>query len=577
MPAVATERRAGRDGSSPFDRLARLVLRHLLAIALFAVPSVILWWHVWSGHPSATMTCACGDPAQQVWFTAWPAWAIAHLHSPFFSGAVNVPNGANLLSNTSGTLVGMVLAPVTWLVGPVFSTNVALTLAPALSAWGCWVAARRLVTVKVAAIPAGLLYGYSAAVVDSLVYGHVSLTVLAVPPLIFSVLHEIVIRQQHSVRRDALTLAALAVVQFLISPEVLVMTLLLAAFGLAAAAVVGWRQIRRRATHALPALAIGTGISVVLLAYPAWYGLHGPQSVSGVLFPLAPLVGVPLTGFFSPGAYSAAANQFMRFGGYLGHNGPPADYVGPGTAVLVVVAAVVARRRPLTWMLVFMTVMTIWLALGDVVIGAPHALAGTVAHLPLPWATLSKFPVLKEILSDQFSPFIMLFPAVLVGLGVDACIVRFRSSRFATRWSAGRMLAVAAAIPILAVVVALAPVWVTIDVPLTVQPVQVPTYMDQVAPELPAGTVLLTVPFAVTGSTRPMLWQAVDDMHFHLAGAALKTPNALGGPVGEGAPGSARRILGDLSLNSADLPAGTPEQAATVRARSGSGRSARWW
>ena len=126
----------------------------------------------------------------------------------------------------------------------------------------------------------------------------------------------------------------------------------------------GWRQVRRRAVHALPALGIGTGVTVVLLAYPAWYGLHGPQSVSGVLFPLAPLVGVPLTGFLSPGAYSAAADQFVRFGGYLGHNGPPADYVGPGTAVLVVAAAVMARRRPLTWMLVFMTVVTIWLALG---------------------------------------------------------------------------------------------------------------------------------------------------------------------------------------------------------------------
>ena len=67
------------------------------------------------------MTCDCGDPAQQVWFTAWPAWAIAHLHSPFFSGAVNVPHGANLLSNTSGTLVGVVLAPVTWLAGPVLA------------------------------------------------------------------------------------------------------------------------------------------------------------------------------------------------------------------------------------------------------------------------------------------------------------------------------------------------------------------------------------------------------------------------------------------------------------------------
>ena len=51
-----------------------------------AVPAVVLWWHVWSGHPSSTLTCACGDPAQEVWFMAWPAWAIAHLHNLFFSG-----------------------------------------------------------------------------------------------------------------------------------------------------------------------------------------------------------------------------------------------------------------------------------------------------------------------------------------------------------------------------------------------------------------------------------------------------------------------------------------------------------
>ena len=52
--------------------------------------------------------------------------------------------------------------------------------------------------------------------------------------------------------------------------------------------------------------------------------------------------------------------------------------------------------------------------------------------------------------------------------------------------------------------------------------------------------MLLTVPFAVSGSPQPMLWQAVDGIHFRLAGAALKTPNALGGPVGPGPPGSAR-------------------------------------
>ena len=171
---------------------------------------------------------------------AWPAWAITHLHSIFFSNVVNVPHGANLLSNTSGPLVGVVLAPVTWLFGPVTATNVALTLAPALSAWACFAALRPLVTWKAGAIPAALVFGYSAALVTSLTFGHVSVTVLVIPPFLFTTLHEIVIRQEHSVARDGLLLAALLVVQFFISPEILVMCLLLAIVGLLAVAAVGW-------------------------------------------------------------------------------------------------------------------------------------------------------------------------------------------------------------------------------------------------------------------------------------------------------------------------------------------------
>ena len=227
-PAVGTAPPTSRRGpppqtDGPRSRALRAIGFHAVAIAGFTVPAIALWWHVWSGHPSSTLTCGCGDPAQQVWFTAWPAWAIAHLHNVFFSGAVNVPDGANLLSNTSGTLVGVLLAPVTWLFGPVAATNVALTLAPALSAWGCFVAIRPLVTWKAGAIPAALVYGYSSAIVSSLTFGHVSVAFLVIPPLLFTTLHEIVIRQEHSARRDGLVLAALLVVQFLISPEVLVM------------------------------------------------------------------------------------------------------------------------------------------------------------------------------------------------------------------------------------------------------------------------------------------------------------------------------------------------------------------
>ena len=227
-PPPAADDRHGA-GAGRAARGLRTVGFHLFVLAAFTVPAVALWWDVWTGHPSATLTCGCGDPAQEVWFMAWPAWAITHLHGLFFSAAVNVPDGANLLSNTSGTLVGVVLAPVTWAFGPVVATNVALTLAPALSAWGCFAAVRPLVTWKFGAVPAALVYGYSAAIVTSLVFGHVSVTVLVFPPLLFTTLHEIVIRQEHDVRRDGLVLAALLVGQFLVSPEVFVMCLLFAA------------------------------------------------------------------------------------------------------------------------------------------------------------------------------------------------------------------------------------------------------------------------------------------------------------------------------------------------------------
>jgi hypothetical protein len=90
--------------------------------------------------------------------------------------------------------------------------------------------------------------------------------------------------------------------------------------------------------------------------------------------------------------------------------------------------------------------------------------------------------------------------------------------------------------------------------------------MARDAPLLPNQTALLTVPFAFSGSDKPMLWQAVDDMHFRLAGAGLKTPDASGGPVGDGTPGSARRILADLTVSGSTEPTGTVAQLSAVRA-----------
>ncbi len=191
-----------------------------------------------------------------------------------------------------------------------------------------------------------------------------------------------------------------------------------------------------------------------------------------------------------------------------------------------------------------------------------------LSHVWLPWAQLSRLPVLKEILADQFAPFIALFAAFLIAVGVDAFVTTHRRG---DSWLRRHRRAVGAGVTVLVALVALVPVFVTFNLPFRVVHVVTPPYVRDVADSLSQHSVLLTVPFAVSGSTSPMLWQAAGGMHFRLAGAALKTPNATGGPVGSGRPGSPRRILTDLTLIGAPEPAGTPGQLTAVR-----GALARW-
>jgi hypothetical protein len=184
-----------------------------------------------------------------------------------------------------------------------------------------------------------------------------------------------------------------------------------------------------------------------------------------------------------------------------------------------------------------------------------------LAHVWLPWLSLSTLPLLKEILPDQFTPFLIFFVGALVALGLDA-LAASRPSEGS--WLSRHLRPVAVAATVGAAVLVLAPVFATFDVPLRTEEVALPPYMTRDAPELPSGTVVLTVPFPVSGTAQPMLWQAVDDLRFRLAGAALKTPNKEGGPVARGVPGSARHILTSLSVGGSPEPVATPDEVAAV-------------
>ena len=121
--------------------------------AAYLVLGVGLWWGVWSTHPTAVTTCGCGDAARFLWFFQWPAFALAHGHNVLYSTWLFHPGGINLLDDTSVVALGVVLAPVTWLWGPVASMNVALTLAPVLSALSMFLLLRRWVPLGAGRLP----------------------------------------------------------------------------------------------------------------------------------------------------------------------------------------------------------------------------------------------------------------------------------------------------------------------------------------------------------------------------------------------------------------------------------------
>ncbi|MGH9093277.1 MAG: hypothetical protein ACRDZR_18135, partial [Acidimicrobiales bacterium] len=559
---------AAGDGATPdrptpprAARAARLAARHALTVAVLALPAVVLWWHAWDGHLTSTVTCTCGDAGQEVWFVAWPAYALAHGLDPLFSGWLYAPRGVNLMANTGTPLVGTVLAPVTWLFGPVAATTVALTLSPALSAWGCLVACRHVTRWRAAAWVAALLFGYSPFVVTNLADGHVMVSLLVVPPLLLLAGHEILVARRGDPVRWGVAAGVLAAVQFLISPEVLAITAVAGAAGLLLLVALAPRLVAGSLRRAARAGAAAVVVGGALVALPAWFLLAGPRHISGPPWTgLAVLIeGTQPYTVWDPGAYRSAAGMLSRLSGYEGASGPPAAYLGWGVLALAAASLVVAWRRRAAWWAAGTAVVVFVLSLGTLLWTSPDHLS----TLWLPWKVVGRLPLLADVLPARLSGLADLFVAVLVAVGLDAARRRLGACVRPGPARAGGVVLVAAAL------VAVGTVWWTYQVPFTTRQVAVPRWFATAGTTVAPGSVVLALPFPFpsTGTSGPMVWQAEDGMRFRLAGGYAKAPGPGGRPLSDHPDRPPYGTLTRLSTRFlGPPPAGTPHQLAGLRA-----------
>jgi hypothetical protein len=515
-----------------------------LAVALF------IWRGVWSTHPSSTSICGCGDAARFLWFFDWPAFAIAHGHNVLYSPWLFHPTGINLLNDTSVLALGLILAPVTLAFGPVASMNVALTLTPFLSALAMFVLLRRWVRWEPAAFVGGLVYGFSPFVITELALTQLNIAFLAIPPLVVLLLDELLVRQRHSAYRAGAMLALLLVVQFFVSTEVLVITVLFGVLGvLLVVAFAGLRQpgaIGLKAPHALRGITLAVGVSLVLLAYPLWFLLRGPAHLSGPIWSNGSVsqYGNTLTSFWKAGNLGVLGQAMTRFGGYQGPALPGLGYLGLGVVVVALAGLCVWRhdRRLLLF--------------GGLGVVAAVLSLGPGHGYWVPWTAVERVPWIGDIVEIRFTVVLSLCASVMVAIVID----RLRRRPWSHRALAGRWATVVAGVVAVAMLVPTVIV-VAPTLPFTTTAVAVPSWFARVGKTLPAGRVVLAYPVPFSGLQSSQAWQALDTMRWAQAGG--------GGPQGQPSrAGTARpgfEVLVDASLPLGPAPQPTTANLLAVR------------
>ena len=495
---------------------------HGLAAVLYLSLAFLIWSGVWLHHPTTTATCGCGDTSLLTWFMSWPAYALHHGESLFFSDRALHPYGINLPANTSILAISLPLSPVTWAFGPVASLNVAATLAPVATALSARALLLRWTTWQPAAFLAGLFYGFSPFVVENLSLQHIDFATLVVPPLLFWCLDELLVRQRGRAWAWGLALGGLCVVQFFLSSELLVICVVAATIGTVLLVVAGLvrspRSVVGRLGHATAGFGAATVAGLVLLAYPAWYALAGPRALPKRVWPDIQFFGSAWRSLLLPaGPHDRGPNAILQTYGYFGSHPLLKGYLGLGMVSVLVIGLAWFYRDGRLWFCGAMLLVMESLSLG--------AAAG-------PWTLFAHLPLVQNIVPERFASVADLFAALMLGVILD------RARNSGLTWPGqsapdgiGGQVDNRTGVPRLGTLVAwalaalaLLPIAIGYRLPFTTRPVDVPPWFTTKGTTLPVSDVVLTYPFASSGLRAPMTWQAVGAQRWSLVGGWGITP-----------------------------------------------------
>jgi hypothetical protein len=530
-----------------------------LTLAGYLLAAVAVTWRLWADPASRTVAGNPDDADLFAWYMRYAAAAVAHGHMPaLVTSALNVPDGVNLMWNSSLLLPCLLLSPVTLLFGPQLSLTAVTTIGFAGSAAAMFGVLRRWQVSPSAAALGGAVYGFSPALLHSAI-GHYDLQLAILPPLIINAMLRLAAGPSARVAqpslpphvRTGLALGVLLAAQLFIGEE-LALTTVVTGILLVACLATGYpRQAIRRARPAAVGLAVAGCTTLALAGWGLWVQFFGPLAQSGSPF-TRDFYENDLSGFVTPSGYLLFHTQASAAAAALYRGQPPEylAYLGWPLIIALVLAAAVFWRRTVVRALGGTAAILVVLSLG----GYPLVAGASHTSLLLPWHWLEDLPLAGSVLPDRLSILIDGLAAVLLAVVVDLARTKLRAAEDSRGVSPlVGIWAALVCLPLVPLPLPTAPA-----TPLPAGWVAALTKLD-----LPAGSRVLVVPVPEVHLTAAMRWEADGGKQYALVGGYFIGPawNGVGYVDGNG-PAATSTYLNQLWA--AALRPGSPLDALTA-------------
>jgi hypothetical protein len=436
VPTVEEEVVGERPADVTPPRSRRVRFGALWGLLAYAVLGVVVLLQLWISPSTRVLKSNIDDHGFFLFVMSHGERVVFHGENPLFNTRMNVPDGVNMMANTSVLALTLPFAPVTHFFGPGATLALLLTLGLAGTAAAWWFVLRRFfVRSPLAAWIGGLWCGFAPTMVSH-ANGHVNfVSNFVVPFIVWQVLR---LREPGRVWRSGVPLGLLIVLQVFINEEILLFTAMTFAVFVIAYACFRFAEVKQVAGRFLAGLGVAAVTAGVLLAYPLYWQFTGAGSYKGQPFEAGEFV----TDLLALGAYARQSLAGIPIVGRWLSISPTEDntFFGPPMLVMLVVAA-----RMLWHNIAARAMVIAGLVLLVVSLGPSLQIAKQDTGIWLPFALIQHVPIIDLVSVTRFA----MVPATLIGVLIAlACDRAGKLPETRLRWFwAGITIAIVPVLP----------------------------------------------------------------------------------------------------------------------------------